>query len=111
MEEELMGYPDNMNIKTFTMDCFDGATETKEGTEMKEKYIKRFRDLSYEFIEDCIDKHIESLSQIGFFFGWIYPEFVAAQIDILYNHLHTVEGVSHKVYKFDKINDEKDSGQ
>lgn len=28
MENSLKGYPKNMKIKTFTQDCFDGATET-----------------------------------------------------------------------------------
>ena len=30
MENSLKGYPENMKIKTFTQDCFDGATETEE---------------------------------------------------------------------------------
>lgn len=54
MENSLKGYPENMKIKTFTQDCFDGATETEEAVKMKEKYLKRFHDLAYEFTEDCI---------------------------------------------------------
>lgn len=69
---------------------------------MKEKYLKRFYELSHDFVEDCLDKHIESISVVGFFFAWLWPEFVEAQIDVLYNYLHEVEGKTRKVYKFEK---------
>lgn len=101
----LKSYPDNMDIKTFTMDCFDGATETKEAIEMKEKYLKRFHDLCCEFIEDCIANHIESISQAGFFFAWLWPEFVSASIKICYNHLHKIDDSAQKVYKFESKED------
>lgn len=67
MDEILKGYPRDMNVKTFTRDCFDGDTETELAVEMKEKYLKKFHELSYEFTEDCIKNQIESMSQIGFF--------------------------------------------
>lgn len=95
-------YPKNMDIRTFSQDCFDGGTETKELVEMKEKYLKRFYELSHDFIEECLDKHIESISVVGFFFAWLYPEFIQAQINVLYNHLHKVGGKTRKVYKFEK---------
>jgi len=69
---------------------------------LKEKYLKRFYELSHDFVEDCLDKHIESISVVGFFFAWLWPEFVEAQIDVLYNYLHEVEGKTRKVYKFEK---------
>lgn len=93
-------YPKNMDIKTFSQDCFDGATETKESVEMKEKYLKRFYELSHDFMEDCISKHVESISAVGFFFAWLYPEFIRAETDVLYNHSHKVDGKVRKVYKF-----------
>ena len=102
MRDILEVYPKNMDIKTFSQDCFDGGTETKESVEMKEKYLKRFYELSRDFVEDCLDKHIESISVVGFFFAWLWPEFVEAQIDVLYNYLHEVEGKTRKVYKFEK---------
>lgn len=102
MRDILEEYPKNMDIRTFTQDCFDGGTETKESIEMKEKYLKRFYELSHDFVEDCLDKHIESISVVGFFFAWLCPEFVEAQIDVLYNYLHEVEGKTRKVYKFEK---------
>ena len=30
MKDIIEFYPKNMNIKTFSKDCFDGATETQE---------------------------------------------------------------------------------
>lgn len=102
MRDILEEYPKNMDIRTFTQDCFDGGTETKESIEMKEKYLKRFYELSHDFVEDCLDKHIESISVVGFFFAWLWPEFVEAQIDVLYNYLHEVDGKTRKVYKFEK---------
>ena len=102
MRDILEEYPKNMDIRTFSQDCFDGGTETKESVEMKEKYLKRFYELSHDFVEDCLDKHIESVSVIGFFFSWLYPEFIEAQIDVLYNYLHEVDGITRKVYKFEK---------
>ena len=102
MRDILEEYPKNMDIRTFSQDCFDGGTETKESVEMKEKYLKRFYELSHDFVEDCLDKHIESVSVIGFFFAWLYPEFIEAQIDVLYNYLHEVDGKTRKVYKFEK---------
>lgn len=105
MGNNLEGYPENMKIKTFTQDCFDGATETEEAIKMKDKYLKRFRDLAYEFTEDCIRNQIESVSQAGFFFAWLWPAFVEGQIDANYDHLHEQEGNVKKVYKFEKVND------
>lgn len=102
MEDILKCYPKNMDIKTFSQDCFDGGTETKESVEMKEKYLKRFYELSHDFVEDCVDKHIESISTVGFFFAWLYPEFIQAEIDVLYNHLHNVDGKVKKIYRFEK---------
>lgn len=102
MRDILEEYPKNMDIRTFTQDCFDGGTETKESIEMKEKYLKRFYELSHDFVEDCLDKHIESISVVVFFFAWLWPEFVEAQIDVLYNYLHEVDGKTRKVYKFEK---------
>lgn len=94
-------YPKNMNIKTFSIDCFDGATETKESIKMKEKYLKKFHQLSREFVQDCINNQVESISQVGFFFAWLWPEFVNASIEVCYEHLHKAEG-GKKVYKFEK---------
>ena len=104
MENSLKGYPENMKIKTFTQDCFDGATETEEAVKMKEKYLKRCHDLAYEFTEDCIKSQIESVSQAGFFFAWLWPSFVEGQIDANYDYLHDQEGEVKKVYKFEKVN-------
>lgn len=42
MRDILESYPHDMKIKTFSKDCFDGATETEESVKMKEKYIKNF---------------------------------------------------------------------
>lgn len=95
------GYPIDMDIRTFSKDCFDGATETKEAVLMKEKYLKRFHDLSHDFIEDCICNHIESISAAGFFFAWIWPEFVEATIDVCYSHLDRSKG--QRVYRFTKL--------
>lgn len=106
MRDILERYPKNMDIKTFSQDCFDGGTETKESVEMKEKYLKRFYELSHDFVEDCLDKHIESISVVGFFFAWLWPEFVEAQIDVLYDYLHEVDGKTRKVYKFEKRKEE-----
>lgn len=106
MKDIIEFYPKNMNIKTFSKDCFDGATETQESVEMKEKYLKRFYEFSRDFFEDCIGKHIESISAVGFFFAWLYPEFVRAGIDVLYNYSHKVDGKVRKVYKFEKIETE-----
>ena len=86
MSNNLEGYPKNMKIKTFTQDCFDGATETEESLKMKEKYLKRFHDLAYEFTEDCIKNQIEAISQAGFFFAWLWPAFVEGQIDANYEY-------------------------
>lgn len=102
MRDILKDYPPNMDIRTFSQDCFDGGTETKESVEMKEKYLKRFYELSHDFVEDCVDKHIESISTVGFFFARLYPEFIQAEIDVLYNYLHKVDGKTRKVYKFEK---------
>lgn len=102
MRDILEDYPKNMDIRTFSQDCFDGGTETEEAIKMKDKYLKRFYDLSHDFVEDCVDKHIESISVVGFFFAWLYPEFVQAEIDVLYNYLHEVDGKTRKVYKFEK---------
>lgn len=99
-------YPEDMNIKTFTRDCFDGASETDIAVEMKEKYLKKFHELSCEFIEDCIKNQIESMSQTGFFFTWLWPEFVNASIEICYDHQHKVDGQACNVYKFEKVNKE-----
>lgn len=106
-QENIMdSYPKNMKIKTFTQDCFDGATETEEAIKMKEKYLKRFHDLAYEFTEDCIKSQIESVSQAGFFFAWLWPAFVEGQIDASYKYLHKQEGKVRKVYKFEKVQSE-----
>lgn len=105
MGNNLEGYPENMKIKTFTQDCFDGVTETEEAIKMKDKYLKRFRDLAYEFTEDCIKNQIESVSQAEFFFAWLWPAFVEGQIDAIYGHLHEQEGNVKKIYKFEKVND------
>lgn len=102
MRDILEYYPKNMDIRTFSKDCFDGGTETKESVEMREKYLKRFYELSHDFVQDCIDNHIESISVVGFFFAWLYPEFIQAEIDVLYNYLHKVDGNTRKVYKFEK---------
>lgn len=106
MDEILKGYPRDMNIKTFTRDCFDGATETDIAVEMKEKYLKKFHELSYEFTEDCIKNQIESMSQIGFFFTCLWTEYVNACIEVYYDHQHKVNGQACKVYKFEKVNKE-----
>lgn len=98
-------YPQNMNIKTFSEDCFDGATETLEAIKLKEKYLPKMKKLSEDFMEDCINNHIESISSVGFFFAWLYPQFIEAQISVSYNYLHEVEGSNEKVYKFEKVND------
>lgn len=102
MRDILKDYPPNMDIRTFSQDCFDGGTETKESVEMKEKYLKRFYELSHDFVDDCVDKHIESIQTVGFFFAWLYPEFIQAEIDVLYNYLHKVDGKTRKKYKFEK---------
>lgn len=104
MKNSLEGYPQDMKIKTFSKDCFDGVTETEESVKMKEKYIKKFHDLSYEFTEDCIKNQIEAVSQVGFFFAWLWPAFVEGQIDANYDYLHEQEGEVKKVYKFEKVN-------
>ena len=101
----MSAYPKNMEIKTFTKDCFDGATETPEAIELKEKYLPKMSNLAKEFTEDCIKNHIESISSIGFFFAWLYPQFVEAQIGVLYNHLHEVGCDAAKIYKFEKVDE------
>ncbi len=103
MKNNIEKYPKDMKIKTFSQDFFDGATETEESAKMKEKYLKKFHDLSYEFVEDCISNQIESVSQAGFFFAWLWPEFVEASIEACYNHLHELEGETKCVYKFEKV--------
>lgn len=100
----MKGYPENMKIKTFTKDCFDGATETPETKALKEKYLPKMHSLAREFMEDCIDNQIESVSTVGFFFAWLYPEFLGAQIEVMYEHLHDIDGQIQKVYKFEKAN-------
>ena len=104
MRDILKDYPPNIDIRTFSQDCFDGGTETKESVEMKDKYLKRFYELSHDFVEDCIDKHIESISVVGFFFAWLWPSFVEGQIEANYDYLHDQEGEVKKVYKFEKVN-------
>ena len=106
MEDEIKySYPKNMKIKTLTKDCFDGLTETEEYIKLKEKYCQRFYDLSHEFVEDCIQYQVESISQVGFFLGWMYPEFTEAQLDVFYEHLYEQDGDKSgrkTVYKFEK---------
>lgn len=106
-EKIIEGYPENMRIKTLTQDCFDGATETEEAIRMKEKYLKKISDIAYEFTEDCIKNQIESISQVGFFFAWLWPAFMEGQISALYDHLYEQEGTVKKVYKFERVNREK----
>lgn len=108
MSTYIEGYPKDMDIKTFSQDCFDGATETKESIELKEKYLRKFYDLSHEFIEDCINKRIESISTIGFFFGWLYPAFLEASLNTSYDHLD-LSGSKKGVYKFEKINQKEEN--
>lgn len=93
-------YPKNMRIKTFTQDCFDGATETPEAIKLKEKYLPKMHDLSEEFTEDCIKNHIESMSSVGFFFAWLYAEFIETHIKVVYSHLHEAEGGAERSYEF-----------
>lgn len=103
LENNIDRYPKNMEIKTFSRDCFDGATETEVAIKMKEKYLKKFHQLSREFVQDCINNQIESISQVGFFYAWLWPEFVNASIEVCYEHLHKVEGDTKKEYKFEKL--------
>ena len=106
MENEIEhSFPKNMKIKTLTKDCFDGFTETEEYIKLKEKYCQRFYDLSHEFVEDCIQLQVETMSQTGFFFGWIYPIFTEAQLNVWDEHLYIQDGDKSgrkTVYKFEK---------
>lgn len=103
-DSKMNKYPENMKVKTLTRDCFDGDSVTPEGIMLQEKYFGRFRELAHDFIEDCVDNQIESISQMGFFFTWLWPIFVEAQIDVCYDHLHDI-GENKKVYRFEKSNE------
>lgn len=86
-DDEMKKYPKDMRVKTLTRDCFYGDTVTPEGAMLQEKYIKRFSELAHEFVEDCIDNQIEPVSQMGFFFAWLMPTFIEAQLDVSYDRL------------------------
>ena len=76
--------PKSMKVITLTRDCFYGDKVTPKWVMLQEKYIKRFSELAHEFVEGCIYNQIESASLMGFFFAWLMPTFIEAQLDVSY---------------------------
>ena len=61
------------SLKTFSSDAY-GMGTPEELMYLVDKYTEKMRELTKNFVDDCIENNIEYLSAYGAMFSWMMQE-------------------------------------